>query len=116
MHRHIKAGDRGQAFVNGALVEGSVIELMGNELISFRADIGPYYSIRLHDFLPDYKTEQTQMVESKKVCSRKDAINSDQRESWIRDNAYFRWLNAGCPHAQEVRLWCEAEHAFDALG
>lgn len=115
MHRHIKTGDRGKTFINGGFVEGAIIELMGDDLMAFRADMGDSYSIWRHDFVPDYKTELSQATDVSSPFSE-DGVNADGRTNWIRDNAYFRWLNVGCPHGQDVSLWCEAEHAFDELG
>jgi len=34
------------------------------------------------------------------------------RITWIRENAYFRWLNEGCHHGQDLRHWKEAETEY----
>lgn len=116
MHRHIKAGDRGKMLIDGDLLEGAITEVANDDLMTFRADIGDCYSVRRHDFVPDYKTEVGQTIDDNLSFSEKGGINEAERNNWIQDNAYFRWLNSGCPYGHDVKFWCEAERAFDEFG
>lgn len=115
MHRHIQTGDRGKTFINGELVEGAITEFRGDDQMTFRADIGTCYCIHRHNFVPDYKTEVGQTVDDNSSFSEKGGSKESERDNWVRDDAYFRWLNVGCPHGQDVRFWCEAERAFEGL-
>jgi hypothetical protein len=38
------------------------------------------------------------------------------RLNWVKENAYFRWVNEGGRHGHHLRHWSEAEQAYDNRG
>lgn len=43
-----------------------------------------------------------------------EAVESAER-TWIKENAYFRWIDEGRDHGQDLRHWREAEAAFATI-
>ncbi|QDT48914.1 hypothetical protein Pan258_29610 [Symmachiella dynata] len=45
------------------------------------------------------------------------SVDSSQRRRWIKENAYFRWVDDGYPDGQAVRYWlkAESEYVFSTL-
>jgi len=40
------------------------------------------------------------------------ACSDVARSRWVAENAYFRWLNEGCPHDRDVQHWLDAEREY----
>jgi Protein of unknown function (DUF2934) len=48
----------------------------------------------------------------KSASDSSDGKVESSKRKWIKDNAYFRWVEEGCEHGHGVRHWREAEAAF----
>jgi hypothetical protein len=44
-----------------------------------------------------------------------ERVDGSNREEWIRQNAYARWIEGGRLEGDALRHWLEAERAYDDL-
>jgi hypothetical protein len=44
-----------------------------------------------------------------------EELEAAERENWISDAAYFRWLNSSCLHGHAVEHWVDAEQEYADL-
>ena len=68
-----------------------------------------------HDSFTDYHLDALRVFRDRKVAPEIEESFQRLRAKWIQENAYFRWLERGAGHGEDISDWLAAEDAFDSL-